>query len=199
LNLKESLSNITKIISPIRVIPESQRGIPGSPVSISFSGVSVLTKGTFVSKFLGYLYSLGSMHRTEVIECDYLFPPGFVAMGFIQHSPILGPAWPALKGKSAPRHSQPVSFETTSRSLKDLRDGVEEYLVSVLFATRARPVGFLDRQLVIPARLIQGGTVRHVLMMTVLCIPPLGILVALNQAEEDLRQVRNIHESERET
>jgi hypothetical protein len=165
------LAYIFEVSRPIGVKSVSRFSTP------EFFGVSVLTKGTIVSKFLGYLYSTGSKLWTEVIECDYLFPARRSSCGFIQHSPILGPVCLSRHQRGAPRHSS-----VPTERILGKRPPVDYWVEAI---------GFPGRPLVIQQDYSLAVTVRHVLMMTVHFKPPRGILVSLKQADEVLRKDRN--------
>jgi len=151
---------ITLILSILQIVCEvGMFVITASPVPFDFA-VLVPTLVSPKESFFSY-NALG----LEVIFCDYPKAPRDGAEGFIQHSPILGPACHASKGQGAPRHSLAL-FRETLRRVKDLQSGPEDYLVSFPCASGVMAVGFPDRQLVILPTCLKGVWVRHNLMMT---------------------------------
>jgi len=109
--------------------------------------------------------------EAEVICCDYSDSSEDCVFGFIQHSPILGPACPPKSTEGAPRHSRVPTLRILGK--RPLSDWVGA-------------VGFPDRPLVIQTSSDSfSGEIRHNLMMTT---PRL--LVALKPTEERLRQAR---------
>jgi hypothetical protein len=151
-------------------------GIPANWV-ISL-GVSDLTKGSFVSKFLGYLYSKGGRKVAGVIECDYSLPTGCVNevsfhFDFIERNPHQR----GFTYSSVPAWEYPFTK-------KDFPGGGVLGLLAYPALRELRSKSTDWR----PRRYTLEGAIRHVLMMTA---PQLGILVSLKQADEALRKGRN--------
>jgi len=163
------------------------------PKEVSFSRVSVLTKGTIVSKFLGYLYSLGSGKNAEVIECDYSLPKRLVSWSFHFLITPIGPRKARASRREASHAILDVIFTSDGQPPIWFEDEPER--LGGGSGNSAQPTWNTKRKtrddLQDPSVFV---AMRHVLMMTAFNIPPLGILVALNQADEVLRQDRNTYE-----
>jgi hypothetical protein len=179
--------NILEISSPVGVFVIARSGIPSPEAFFLFASarVSVLTKGTIVSKFLGYLYSLRVRREAEVIEFDYLLPAR---------------SWNAV-----------FHFDfTTTGQQKTLEFGVSDSFVGMFSYPEKSGIGKLsypwdlscypEWNRVKAADLSEAGAVHRDLMITASSTQPsLGILVALKQADEALRQGRNTQAGKHES
>jgi hypothetical protein len=192
--LEKSLANIPEISAKVGMLVEGQPGIP-SRVPI-FCGVSVLTKGTFVSKFLGYLYSSGSALSEEVAW--RIFSAYYLCVGVI-HIPGVT-AEKLQSGRLSDRSMSTRVFRNPHYSSLP-REG--EWRSTNLYSTRSFSATKVPRG----SSSTEPGLRRHRtrdirLELMILATrsreyAPQGILVSLKQADEALRKGRNIqHEKD---
>jgi hypothetical protein len=172
------LAHILEISCPVGVFSVTSSGIPATKApSLTSVGVSALTKGAIVSKFLGYLYSKGGSKDAEVIECDYSFPER--AKGSF-HFDFLERALTSWGFSYSPVRSGDYRFTKNDVPRNEC------WACCLILAVRTpdpQPVDWNPQPL--------SGTMRHVLMMTASSTPSQGILVSLKQADEALRKGRN--------
>jgi hypothetical protein len=176
--LTKNLADILEISSPVGMFSVTSTGVPTPKRPFCYPArVSALTKGAIVSKFLGYLYSSRGRREAEVIEFDYLLPAR---------------SWNAV-----------FHFDfTTTGQQKTLEFGVSDSFVGMFSYPEKSGIGKLsypwdlscypEWNRVKAADLSEAGAVHRDLMITASSTQPsLGILVALKQADEVLRQDRN--------
>jgi hypothetical protein len=174
--VEKTLAHIPEVVCKVGMDRVCPPGTPASKPSLFCPtwGVSALTKGAIVSKFLGYLYSRKGL---EVIFCDYTLFSEYLSNGsfhfdffernpgqpgiYILGGPILGISF--YQEGITWKRVLPSLLILDARDLRSRRgDGA---------------IGWIPRRVL-----------RHNLMMT---NPYQGILVSLKQADEALRKGRN--------
>jgi len=157
-SLLSGLAHILQIVCPVRMnlVGLSTEGIYCS-ISLEFRHMPMW----LVRRFYGNLYSVGSW---KVIECDYSFPPGrgseFFHFDFHTRSPL-----PLVQDDARGRLQK--SFHSLDKS-------------PFAGVTVLRAGGSPECNRVKIPNLSQGGTIRHVLMMT----NSLGILETMNPTDD---------------